>query len=82
MKPYSYYLTFGQTNPLKNGYIKIIADSYEEARQRVIQEFGLKWAGLYNESESQWGMTSEKLFPDGCYSIIDISTKGNSNETN
>jgi len=44
-----FYLTFGQQSPLRNGWIEIEAESYEEARELVISIFEKHWAMLYRE---------------------------------
>ena len=44
-----FYLTFGQQSPLRNGWIEVEAESYEEARELVYNVFGSRWSMLYRE---------------------------------
>ena len=43
----SYYLTFGQRHPAKDGWIRVEAESLDAARELVIREYGSDWAHLY-----------------------------------
>ena len=47
-----FYFTFGCgiDEPNRNCYTVIEADSFEEAREIMIQRFGLKWAFQYDEN--------------------------------
>ena len=48
-----YYFTFGCgiDDPHRNCYTVIEAESYEKARDIMIDRFGLKWAFQYEEDE-------------------------------
>jgi hypothetical protein len=54
-----YYVSFGQLHPLRDGYVVVIASSYENARTAVIAVLGNKWASL-NTSD-----TDMSLYPAG-----------------
>ena len=55
-----YYFTFGVgiDKPHRNCYHVIEADSYEAARDEMVNRFGLDWAFQY--SEEQWKISKEK----------------------
>lgn len=55
-----YYFTFGcgLDMPYRNCYHVIEADSYEAARDEMVNCFGLDWAFQY--SEEQWKVSKEK----------------------
>lgn len=59
----TFYLTFGQKYPWRNGWAEVEAPSYEKAREYVVEIFGEHWAFLYTEEE----FTPEKrsFFPAG-----------------
>ena len=55
----NFYVTFGQQYRTKeshpkgghaDGWIRIIADSYTQARQIAFNEFGPQWSMLYSEN--------------------------------
>ena len=54
-------LTFGQNNPFKNGWIEVFAESEIDARHKIIDIFGNKWAFLYPEDKPNL----LEYFPDG-----------------
>lgn len=48
----NFYFTFGVGDPInKNKFIVIQADSYLEARNKMFDLFGNKWAFCYSEEE-------------------------------
>ena len=47
----TYYLTFGQKYPWRNGWVEVIAPDYETARKYVCEVFEDKWAFLYQEQD-------------------------------
>ena len=51
-KTKKWYFTFGFGQVHENCYHVIEAESYGEARDRMVEKFGLKWAFQY--SEEQW----------------------------
>ena len=55
-----YYFTFGVgiDKPHRNCYHVIEADSYEAARDEMVNRFGLDWAFQY--SEEQWQVSKEE----------------------
>jgi hypothetical protein len=55
-----FYLTFGQQNPFRDGWIEIIAEDYMSARQLVFDVFSDRWSGLYRAEEFD-----TKHFPAG-----------------
>ncbi len=65
MQVNKYYLTFGQTSPLKNGWITVHAPSEDVARLLVFKEYGARWSGLYPEDKF-----SPEYFPEGEKGII------------
>jgi hypothetical protein len=60
-----YYLTFGQQNPQRDGYILVMAVSYEDARAKVIEVYGIKWSGLYAEKDF-----ANEYFPKGQLGVL------------
>jgi hypothetical protein len=60
-----FYLTFGQCSPLKNGFIIVRAHDFDEARDKVVDQFGQKWSGLYFEDD--W---EPEFYPEGCKGIL------------
>jgi hypothetical protein len=45
----NFYLTFGQKSPFRDGYVLVLADDEETAREEVFYVFGNKWSNLYAE---------------------------------
>lgn len=43
----TFYLTFGQKYPWRNGWVEVEAPDYATARQWVIEIFDSKWSSLY-----------------------------------
>lgn len=60
-----WYLTFGQTSPLKDGWICIEAQNEIDARALAIEQYGKKWGFLYEEGEFEPG-----FFPQGELGIL------------
>lgn len=56
-----FYLTFGQSSPLKNGWVEVIAKNNEQARKKVFQEYSNKWSNLYTKKRFK-----KRYFPQGC----------------
>lgn len=53
-----WYFTFGCNQAFK-GYCQVVlADSFEEAREKMCNVYGIKWAFQY--SESQWKNVDER----------------------
>lgn len=61
----NFYLTFGQQSPLKNGWIKVVAKDETAARHLVIEQYGIKWSGLYAEE-----IFEPYYFPEGELGVI------------
>jgi len=45
-----WYFTFGGCHSTPNAYVKIYG-TFSEARQKMINKFGVKWAFQYSEKE-------------------------------
>jgi hypothetical protein len=45
----NFYFTFGYGTPYRNSYIRIEAEDAGEARERMVELHGLKWAFQYDE---------------------------------
>ncbi len=56
----TWFLTFGYTHPLRDGWIEVEAATYSAARKLVFDQFGRIWSNLYKEGEFD-----EKNFPLG-----------------
>lgn len=56
----TYYLTFGQKYPWRNGWVEVLAPDYETARGYVEQIFDKAWANLLDESNF-----CKKYYPAG-----------------
>ena len=65
MNRHTFYITFGQNHPLRNGYVVVRASSRELAREAAFEVLGNKWAFLYDETEDMsWyplGAVGEKV---------------------
>ncbi len=46
-----YFCTFGQNQTLKNNYVVIDADTFDEARRAMHKHYGAMWAFMHNEEE-------------------------------
>lgn len=65
----TYYFTFGQAHPLKDGWIEISSTSEIEAKNMMVMYFGIRWASMYDESDfapahfpaGRWGNIIEIL---------------------
>ncbi len=61
MEPKSlWHLTFGQSHPLRKGWIEIEATTQEEAQKLATEVFGQKFANIYDHTLFDIG-----LFPGG-----------------
>lgn len=58
----TFYLTFGNKYPWRNGWVEVEAVNYEMARKIVNEIFGSQWAWLYKEGEFK---TLKNNFPAG-----------------
>lgn len=47
----TYYLTFGQESPAKNGWIEVEASCYDEAKKKVESAYGRAWSFIYSEEK-------------------------------
>ena len=47
----NWYFTFGFGQQFPNGYVKISAASYGEAREEMVRQYGDKWAFQYSEEK-------------------------------
>lgn len=47
----NFYFTFGIGQPNQGYFHKIVANSWNEARDLMIEKFGKKWAFQYEESD-------------------------------
>ena len=47
----NYYCTFGCGQVHQNGYVKISANTENEAREEMFRRFGNKWCTSYTEKE-------------------------------
>lgn len=56
----TFMVTFGQSHPLRNYWVEVVATDYDKAREKIIQEFGLKWAFMYSDDNFD-----RKYFPLG-----------------
>lgn len=56
----TFYLTFGQKYPWRNGYVEVIAPDYDTARKWVEDIFGNQWSNLYTEENFD-----KEAFPAG-----------------
>jgi len=61
----SYYLTFGQSSPARNGWVRVMARDYDHAREIVIRAYEQKWSMLYEASEF-----NTEYFPAGEIDVI------------
>lgn len=56
-----WYFTFGCGMAFE-GYVQVVyADSYEEARSKMVDVYGIKWAFQYSEEQWQKNVFKEKL---------------------
>ena len=53
-------MTFGQKNPLKDGWIEVDAANYDEARAKVLEAFGEIFSNIYDEETHD-----PQFFPKG-----------------
>jgi hypothetical protein len=56
----NFYLTFGHKSPFRDGYVLIVADDEESAREEVFYVFGQYWSNLYSEENFR-----PEFFPAG-----------------
>lgn len=59
-----FYLTFGQRG-LRDGWVELLADDYDQARRFVLDEYGQKWSSLYDSDG--W---DPYYFPAGCFGEV------------
>lgn len=55
-----YHFTFGQGSPLRNHYVTVVEEDYDEAREGMVACFGPKWSFQYDDNaieeiKSRWG---------------------------
>ena len=60
----TYYLTFGQKSPARNGWVEIIAESYELAKEIAESKYGEN--GYSNLRED----IKPEFYPNGCLDKI------------
>jgi hypothetical protein len=48
----TYYVTFGQSHPLRDNYITVRATSYDNARTVLFDVLGTKWAFIYENAKA------------------------------
>lgn len=60
----TYYFTFGVGQKYEGKFVKIIAESYMDARAKMVDRFGTKWAFQYSEDEwvNENGITQQDEF--------------------
>lgn len=56
----TFYLTFGNKYPWRNGWVEVKAPDYDTARQYVEEIFDNKWCNLYEEENF-----NKEFFPAG-----------------
>ena len=59
----TFYLTFGQQYPWRNGWVEVEAPSYDVAREWVVEIFDAKWSNLYKPED--FGPDVRSHFPAG-----------------
>jgi len=64
-----YILTFGQRG-LRDGWVEVLARSYDDARGFVLDEYGRKWSMLY--TPDQWTSGDPAHFPRGCIGQVEV----------
>lgn len=57
----AFFMTFGQSHPLKNKYVGIIAPTYEHARAGAFRTFGEKFAFIYEALDLTHGLESQVM---------------------
>ena len=55
----AFYFTFGSGQPHFGRYVKIQADSAEEARTQMERSFGTRWSMQYTEAQWNEGGTTQ-----------------------
>jgi hypothetical protein len=60
----TYYFTFGVGQKYEGKFVKITAESYMDARAKMVDRFGTKWAFQYSEDEwvNENGITQQDEF--------------------
>ena len=66
----TFYITFGQSHPLRNGWVEIAASDRDRARHAAFDRFGQKWAMLYDETNF-----NPSYFPAGKYGETLVDTE-------
>lgn len=59
----TYFITFGQRSPFREGWIEVSASSKEEATGEAMEIFGPYWANIY-EADQFTGEIKD-MYPDG-----------------
>ena len=64
----TFYFTFGQKHPLRDGWIEVSAPTAEQARDEIVPLFGEQWESLYEDADFPRAM-----FPAGRFGrVIEI----------
>jgi len=56
----TFYVTFGQKSPFRNGWVEVEAENYRIVRQLVIDALGSSYSMIYDEHEF-----NREYFPQG-----------------
>jgi hypothetical protein len=64
-----YYMTFQVRHPLHDGWLEILAADENEARRKIFEFQGDKWAFLYDKAT--WPEYAEVSFPRGCIAVVE-----------
>lgn len=67
-----YYFTFGFGQKYENGYVKIDAKNYSEARTEMCNKFGIKWSMQY--TEKQW-FNEKGISQAEEYNLVEIKSE-------
>lgn len=65
----TFYITFGQRSPFRDGWVEVEAVNEEVARIAVFEIIGAKWGAMYSEKPSS------ALFPLGRIGNTIIATE-------
>jgi len=61
----TFYITFGQKSPARNGYVTIIARNRDRAHQKAMDTYGPDWSMLYKDKDFE-----PEYFPAGQLGVI------------
>lgn len=61
----NFYITFGQTSPAKNGWIRVVAADLMSARKIAMDTYKDKWSNIYPERDFE-----PELFPNGELGVL------------